>query len=254
MTMLWHKAWVETRWRFLIGLAVLLCSAGGSVLMYPQLMKLLPAVPPPDPTSLIVRQIREQAELMRSYRGYVFAQWFRQNLPQVWTIMAALLGSGGLLTQGAAVFTLSLPVSRAQLSGVRALVGLAELFALAVMPTLLVPLLSPAVGQSYAVGDALIHAVCLFVAGAIFFSLAFLLSTAFADVWRPMLLSLAVAVALVGVETYFHQWSIHGVFGLMSGDTYFRTGSLPWLGLFASTAGSAAMLWLATISISRRDF
>ena len=252
--MLWHKTWIETRWRFLIGLAVLLCSAGASVLLYPQVMKLMPSVPPADESSAIVRQIREAAELMRSYRGYIFAQWFRQNLPQLWTIMAALLGSGGLLTQGAALFTLSLPVSRAELSGVRALVGLAELFALAILPTLLVPRLSPAVGQSYAVGEALAHAVCLFVAGSVFFSLAFLLSTAFADVWRPLLLALAVAVALVGVEQFFHQASIHGIFGLMSGDTYFRTGSLPWLGLVASAAASAAMLWLATVSISRRDF
>jgi len=253
--MLWRKAWMETRWRFLIGLAVLFCSAGSSVLLYPQVMKLLPMVPAADPSSPIVGQIREAAVLMRSYRGYIFAQWFRQNLSQLWTIMAALLGSGGLLTQGAALFTLSLPISRAQLSGVRALVGLGELLALAVLPTLLVPVLSPAVGQSYQVGEALVHAVCLFVAGTVFFSLAFLLSTAFADVWRPLLLSLAVAVALASVEQlFFHPLSIHGIFGLMSGDTYFRTGGLPWLGLLASAAASAAMLWLATISISRRDF
>jgi ABC-type transport system involved in multi-copper enzyme maturation permease subunit len=224
------------------------------VLLYPQVMKLMPSVPPADEGSAIVRQIREAAELMRSYRGYIVAQWFRQNLPQLWTIMAALLGSGGMLTQGAALFTLSLPVSRAQLSGVRALVGLAELLALAIGPTLLIPLLSPAVGESYAVGEALMHAVCLFTAGTVFFSLAFLLSTAFADVWRPLLLSLAVAVALASAEALFHQMSIHGIFGLMSGDTYFRTGALPWLGLVASAAASAAMLWLATISISRRDF
>ena len=104
--MLWHKAWIETRWRFLIGLGILLCSAGANVLLYPQVMKLMPSVPPADPSSAVVRQIREAAELMRSYRGYIFAQWFRQNLPQLWTIMAALLGSGGMLTQGAALFTL----------------------------------------------------------------------------------------------------------------------------------------------------
>src|SRR5262249_690901 len=179
IAMLWHKAWVETRWRFLIGLGILLCSAGGTVLIYPQLMKLVPAVPPADANSLLVRQIRESAELMRTYRGSIFGQWSRRGLPQAWTIMAALLGSGGLLTQGSALFTLSLPVSRGYLSGVRALLGLAELFALAVLPTLLLPLLSPAVGQSYAAGEALVHAVCLFAAGPAFFSLAFLLSTAF---------------------------------------------------------------------------
>jgi ABC-2 type transport system permease protein len=252
--MLWHKAWVETRWRAVVGLAVLLCSATGMVVLYPQVMKLVPSVPPADTGSAIARQIREAAELMRDYRGYVFTQWFRQTLPQLWTLMAALLGSGGLLTQGAAVFTLSLPVSRDRLTAVRALVGLGELFALAIIPTLLVPLLSPVVGQSYPFGEALVHVFCVFVAGTVFFSLAFLLSTAFADVWRPLLFTLAVAVALVSIEQLLHQVAAHGIFGVMSGDAYFRTGRLPWLGLFASAAASAAMLWLAAVSINRRDF
>jgi len=250
--MLWHKAWVETRWRALVGLGVLLCSAGGAVLLYPQLMKLVPNAPPADAGSIIARQIREAADLMRDYRGYVFAQWFRQ--PQLWTIMAAILGTGGLLTQGAALFTLSMPVSRERLIGVRALVGLGELLALAIIPTLLLPLLSPVVGESYPLGDALVHALCMFVAGTVFFSLAFLLSTAFADVWRPLLLTLAAAVALVSIELLLRRTGAHGVFGVMSGDSYFRTGRLPWLGLFASAAASAAMLWLAALSISRRDF
>ena len=41
---------------------------------------------------------------------------------------------------------------------------LGELLVLAVVPSLLLPLLSPAVGQTYGVGDALVHGVCLFIA------------------------------------------------------------------------------------------
>ena len=33
--MLWQKMWLETRWRFLIGLALMACSAGGVVFTYP---------------------------------------------------------------------------------------------------------------------------------------------------------------------------------------------------------------------------
>ena len=138
-------------------------------------------------------------ELARNYRGYVWSQWFRQNLPQMWTLFAVLLGTGGLLSQasgGGALFTLSLPVSRSRLLGVRAATGLAELLVLALVPSLLLPLLSPAVGQTYSVGDALVHGVCLFIAGAVFFSLAFLLSTVFSDVWRPLLIVLCVATVL----------------------------------------------------------
>ena len=40
----------------------------------------------------------------------------------------------------------------------------------------LFPLLSPAVGETYGVGNALIHSTCMFAGGAAFFSLALLLS------------------------------------------------------------------------------
>jgi hypothetical protein len=40
----------------------------------------------------------------------------------------------------------------------------------------------------------------------------------------------------------------------MSGEIYFRDGRLPWLGLLASAAASAAMLYAATKSIARQDF
>jgi hypothetical protein len=32
--MLWYKSWMETRWRFLIGLAVLMLSAASTVLVF----------------------------------------------------------------------------------------------------------------------------------------------------------------------------------------------------------------------------
>src|SRR5206468_5507989 len=100
-------------------------------------------------------------------------------------------GSGG-----AALFTMSLPASRRRLVGVRAAAGLAEFFVLAFVPCLLIPLLSPTVGESYAVGSAIVHGVCAFIAGAVFFGVALLLSTVYGDLWRPLLITCAVAAAL----------------------------------------------------------
>ena len=37
--MLWYKAWLETRWRFLIGLVLLVCSAAFIVLAYTRVMR-----------------------------------------------------------------------------------------------------------------------------------------------------------------------------------------------------------------------
>src|SRR4029078_10980853 len=97
-------------------------------------------------------------------RGYVWSQWFSQNLRQLWALFSIMLGTGGLLAQaagGGALFPLSLPVSRRGLLALRAATALAELGILAIFPSLLLPLLSPAVGQTYSFADAFVHGSCL---------------------------------------------------------------------------------------------
>jgi hypothetical protein len=255
--MLWYKSWLETRSRFLIGLALLMCSAAATVLTYPKVLELLKTMPPVETGGEIGRRIREAAELAQQYRGYVWSQWFGQNLIQLWTIFAVILGTGGLLSQasgGGALFTLSLPVSRRRHLAVRGGIGLAERCALALVPSLLVPLLSPGIGQSYSVGDALAHALCLFVAGSVFFSLAFLLSTVFGDVWRPLLIALCAAAVLAIGEQFVGTLSDYGVIATMSGEHYFRAGALPWAGLLLSAAVSAALLYGSSVNLARRDF
>ncbi|HEY1336563.1 MAG TPA: hypothetical protein VGF59_03595 [Bryobacteraceae bacterium] len=255
--MLWYKSWLETRWRFLLGLAMLMCSAAGVVLTRPEVMKLMPMADRLPVAGEIGRRIREAVDLSRSYNGYVWSQWFRQNGAQFGTIFAALLGTGGLLAQssgGAALFTLSMPVTRARLLGIRAAAGLAEWFVLAFAPSLLIPLLSPTIGESYGVGNTLVHSACLFIAGAAFFSLAFLLSTAFGDIWRPLLLALLIATVLAVLPLVLRGMGSWNIFNVMSGESYFRGGRLPWAGLTASAAASAAMLYAGARNIAHRDF
>ena len=255
--MLWYKAWLQTRWRFLIGLALLMCSAAGTVLAYPRMVELMKLVPNIDTGGALGRQIRESVELARDYRGYVWSQWFLKNMSQQWVLFATLLGTGGLLARNAGsgtLFTLSLPISRHQLVAIRAATGLAELLVLAIGPSLLLPVLSPAVGHTYGLGDAVIHALCLFVAGSVFFSLTFLLSTVFNDMWRPWLIVLCGAFVLALLEQVSPGFSRYGVSRVMSAESYFRGGGLPWLGLLASTVVSVAALYAATGNIARRDF
>jgi hypothetical protein len=255
--MLWYKSWLETRSRFLIGLVLLMFSAVGVVMFYPRLLTLLPQVNRVDVGGELGRRIKEGAELVHTYRGYVWSQWLRQSMSNMLTLFAVLLGAGGLLSQasrGGAVFTLSLPVSRNRVVGIRAATGLAELLVLAVVPVLLFPLLSPAVGETYGIGDALVHGACLFIAGGVVFSLTFLLSTVFSDLWRPVLIASGAAAVLGLCDPFFPALSRYGLFGIMSGEIYFRGGGLPWLGLLASAAASAAMLYAASRNIARQDF
>jgi ABC-2 type transport system permease protein len=255
--MLWYKAWLETRWRFVIGLVLLMLSAGTTVMSYPEVLRLMPLANNIDTTGELGRRIHEAAALARSYRGYLWSQWFSANFLQMWSSFAVLLGSGGLLAQstgGGALYTLSLPATRARLVGTRAATALLELLVLAVVPSLLLALLSPAIGERYSVSDALVHAACMFVGGAVLFSLAFLLSTVFSDVWRPILIVLCAAAALAFFEQLLRDLPPIGLFRVMSGEAYFRNGGLPWLGLVTAAALSAALLTAANRNIARQDF
>lgn len=250
--MLWYKSWLETRWRFLAGLALLLCGAVAAVFVYPQVLRLAASIPT-DMPGFIGEKVRESAELARSYRGYVWSHWFRQNLAQMGTLFAILLGIAGFVSESrGALFTLSLPVSRQRLLHVRAATGLAQLLALAVLPTLVLLLLSPAVGERFGVGSALVHSICFFVAASLFFMLSLLLSTIFADPWRPLMIAVAVAFALAFVQVL--DVPALGVFQVMSGESWFRDGRLPWPGLVVTAAVSASMYYGAVVSLARRDF
>jgi hypothetical protein len=251
---LWYKAWLETRWRFLGGFALLVCSAFGTVLFYPKVVQLLPLVPGAGVSGELAERGRESAELARTFRGYIWSQWFRQNLLHMWTVFAVLLGAGGLLRQPGALFTLSMPVSRARLVAVRTATGLGQLFVLALLPSLIVPLASPAVGSSYSVGEALAHAACLFIVGSVFFSLTVLASTIFEDIWRPLVAVFAVAAVLGTVESVSRGGAGYGVFASMSGERYFRTGELPWAAFAVSIAVSAAAILMARANFERHDF
>jgi ABC-type transport system involved in multi-copper enzyme maturation permease subunit len=255
--MLWYKSWLESRWRFASGLVVLMILAVGTVFDYPAVARLMPAAGAIDTSGAMGRLIKEALELQRDYRGFVWFQWYRQNLVQVWTLFAVLLGSGGLAASASgrpALFTLSLPVSRNRLLAVRVATGLAQLMVLAVVPSLLIPLLSPAIGQSYSFADTVVHGGCLFIAGAAVFCLALLLSTVFRDLWRPLLVACAVALVVAIVELLLRDLAPYGPFRVMTAESYFRAGQLPWLGLVASAAASGAMLYVAALNFNRQDF
>jgi hypothetical protein len=99
-----------------------------------------------------------------------------------------------------------------------------------------------------------VHALCTFAAGSVFFSLAFALSTVWSDLWRPPLVVLLVVVVLSVAEKLVPALARFNVFGVMSAAQYFHGDGLPWLALLASTAVSAGLLYGAARNIARQDF
>ena len=256
--MLWYRSWRESRWRFTVGLIVLTLSALSLVATYRQVSALAPVLPATiDSDSEFGRRILEIAALSREYRGYVWSQWFRQNLANTWTIFAVILGGIGILSQtsrDATLFTLSMPVSRRRLIVVRAATGLAQLAVMALVPSLAIVALSPAVGEQYGAGSAVVHSVLFAAAGSVFFSLSFLLSTFWTDPWRPTLIALGAAIVIGLCEQVSSDFARFGIFRVMSGEDYFRGNVVPWIGLAITTSLSALMLYLAALNIERRDF
>ena len=253
--MLWYKAWLETRWRFVIALVLGAGFSAMMVLAYPALKGVQVDVSQiPEP----FRKVAEEGlALTNTYKGYVWSQWFGKNLLNVWTFFAVLIGVGGVVTEssrGSALWTLSLPASRGRLLGVRASVGALELLVLAIVPSLLIPLLSPAVGQSYAFRDVFVYALTVFAAGLVFYGLSLLLSTIYADQLKPVIVGLGIAFGLSLVSLFSERVAAYSVFTVMSGERYFREGALPWTGLAACLALTALMFFLALRVLERRDF
>ena len=257
--MLWQKAWLETRWRFVIALIVLTLGTGSIVFDYLATERLLPrvSVTSPSPATEVTGlagAIRDAIEVQKDFRGFVWYQAFRQNMTQMGVFFAVLLGCGGLLqesSKGSALFTLSLPVTRKQLLGARTSVGLAQLLAISIIPPLAISILAPAIGQRFSVVDALAHGTCILFVAAMFFSLASFLSTLFGDIWRPLLIAIGIACAVALLSMFAPQL---GVFSVMNGESYFRTGSLPWIGLLTSAVIATALLYSAAETLERRDF
>jgi len=252
--MLWYKAWIDTRWRFSIGLVLLICTVLANAFAYSSVDGYVVALAagPPGP---LADKISSIAQLSNTFRGFIWGQVIRQNLCGLWIIFAVLLGADGILSRRkGTTFTLALPVSRRRLFSVRAATDLAELFLLALIPLVLIPLAAPAVGQSYGVGEALVHGISIFLGGAIFYGVARLLAAVFDDRWRPIVITLALAIVVELCKEFIPMAAALNPGGVMDGESYFRTGTPAWAGLFIWMGISIALLYAAARSTEIRDF
>lgn len=263
--MIWHKAWLDTRWRFVIGLGVLGLATCGCVLAYPRALQVIAGVGGSSQAidaiaganPLLRDRVAETVQLSSTYRGFIWSQLYSQELPQLWCLFAIVLGSGGIISQaarGEGLFTLSLPVSRHRLVTVRASLALAELFILAMIPVVVLPLLSPTVQQSYSVTDALVHGLFLFGGGTVFFAVTFFLSSVFEQFWLPPLLMLVLAGVISFTRAVAPEVSRYTLAPILTARGYFFGTGLPWIGLVLALAFSAGLLMLAARNVARRDF
>lgn len=250
--MVWHKAWLDTRVRFLVVLALLVCMAAGTVLEWHQVRALATQLAPArDGGSELLEESRAA---LQTFRGYIWSQWFGQIFGNMSWLFGALLGSGSVLSASGRgqLFSLALPVSRSRWLATRAAIGLAELLVLALVPSLVIALVAPAVGEQYSFVDAAVHGSLIFVGVGAFFALAMFAST-FVNYYASGFLVAAVAgVVLKMADELFPRG--YGLFTATTGRGYYYDGTLPWLSLIVSAALTLALLYAAAAQLARRDF
>lgn len=261
--MLWYKAWLETRFRFLVGALMILGLCAFFVIGNP----------------LILRQWNEDLRLrpelynppwlfqaMEDYPFFIWHFLFQDMLQKLWVLFAVLLGFGGISresAQGTAGFTLSLPASRARLLNVRTATGFLEIVFLGLIPAAAIPLLSLVIGKPYPFFHGLAHSLFMIAGGSVFYALAVLLSAFIRDEYTPVLIGISVAALMfflanpyidgAGGQPLFLR--LIDVTRVMSGISAAINLNLPLLlGLVVSLALASALFILSRKIIEASDY
>jgi ABC-2 type transport system permease protein len=253
--MLWHKAWLESRLRLLLGAGVIGAACAVAVLFHTPIRAALATSTP--------RLNTDAAYMYRIvYQGFVRLAFM---------MLAFILGLGGLLRErdlGTSTFTLALPVTRLRLLAVRAAVGLLELAALAILPAIVIVALSPIAHIQYPVSQTLRFAVLWLAAGSTLFAAAFLCSslmggeyTAFVVAWIAFF-GHTVTTQYIRIRHPELSAYLFTVQEVMSGFrmAYFDASARVLVGPFplpivaTVSAVSALMISTAVAYTNRRDF
>jgi ABC-type transport system involved in multi-copper enzyme maturation permease subunit len=245
--MLWFKAWRESRARFLLSTVALTVICASFVFFHRDASNGLSDEP-------------------LSYLVYVWRITYKGYLRELFMILAIMLGIGGLARERdhrTAGFTLALPVSRWRLLVTRTLVGLGQVVLLATLPAIVLPVLSPLIGQAYPASQAWAFTVLWATVGSLIFATSLLASVLFTGEFT------APVVAILGLAAYSfladmrplerYLTDIHDV---MSGidmpyfaeSTGVLTGPLPWATMFTVLLAAAALIATGARITDRQDF
>jgi hypothetical protein len=186
LKMLFYKHWLETRWGFLLTLAILLYFSTEGVLGFPGALRARQhdiAVHP---------GLTGRPPL--TYQSYT--QGRLQGLTMLWTIFAVMLGTSGLPKErrlGTASFLLSMPVGRRHLLVARSGVLAVECATLAIAGMLSISWESQMVGQSYPAPLALKQSALLLGGGAGYMAYGILISAFLESAYWPGIIGATTA-------------------------------------------------------------
>ncbi|MGO9270958.1 MAG: ABC transporter permease subunit [Terriglobia bacterium] len=241
--MLWYKAWLETRSRFLTCLATLTIFC--AVFVHHALS--------------IMNEDRAVTRFETDYRFLLFVT--QEYVVILWILGAILLGMGGLVREkavGTSSLTLSLPVSRTYLMGVRVGMGVLQAIALGVAPWLAIYLVSSLGRMPVLVAQDGFYLLLLVGGGLVYFAMAVLVSSLVEGEYTAPALAYGLVFlgAILGDAWLrdFNLWRLVTGAYCLDRKTYLLSGHFPWLGILASLSVAALMLLASVKVIQRREF
>ncbi|HXE64501.1 MAG TPA: hypothetical protein VN519_13240 [Bryobacteraceae bacterium] len=237
--MLWYKAWLETRSRFLISLL-------GMVIL---------------PCYLVFDE-------NRGPKQYTPDDWYNHVFHNghgliviMWLAAVILLMMGGLLREkanGTAAFTLALPVSRAHQMLVRILSGFGQTMTLAVVPCSAMYLVAITTGRDTPVSHALSHVVLLCAGGLVFFSVAVFSSSVVEGEYTAPAVAFGLLFADIAVLGQ-GRYQAYSIWKFMLGNEYLDRApqpltGIPWPHVAANVLIAVLLLAASIRAIQRREF
>jgi len=201
-----------------------------------------------------------------SFSQFITRLVFDGTAKGVFVIFVVFLGLGGFLreqAEGTSDFTIALPATRRRMAAVRAAIGLLEMIALALVPALVVPVLSPLVHEAYPLLDTLRFALLWAVGGSLLFALSFLLSTLFSGEYTALLAAYVIVFAhtLVAIWRPVRPYHLN-LMQTMGGWRVVHLGAqhevlfgpLPWIRLTTIALLATTLMTISLERIQRQDF
>jgi hypothetical protein len=226
--MLWYKAWLETRWRFVF-------TAGSMALVWLTVPFL--GAPP--------ERLWVSLELAAALLG-CFAAIFLAGAG----INTQTLYSGTTGYHGSMLYTLSLPVSRRRLFAVRAGLGAVETCAIVAVTAGVTLLFRP---ETTSASQALRYGLRAIVCTMAVYALSVMLACVLDEMWQFT----GACLCLGAVLLMQFRWSAAARFSPLRGMnllSYPVTAPMPWAPVIASIVCTGILLYASVLVLQRKEY
>jgi ABC-type transport system involved in multi-copper enzyme maturation permease subunit len=198
-----------------------------------------------------------------SFARYIWIDLYDASLLASWMGLTVILALGGLRhehSNGASAFSLSLPARRRTWIVAQTIVAMAESIFLGFLPAVMIPALSPIVGQGFPQDQAAGFAILMVGTGLVFSAWTLFISQLAGGELASLVISLCsigaffVLVKRVPILDRFDIFDTMTGADMLDRQTFLLHGPLPWETLAVTTTLLLCLIWLSMIVIERRDF